>query len=232
MTFTENRLVKMKKEKTYSKFIGFVSRLGETFLEPGKMFERLIAEKKGFLEPLVLVLIFHGVQGALIGSLIAKIIITIFAFLGSLLGIQNAIPSFVFVIPVITAIVGIICTLLLWVILAGIAHIIAKYIFKGVGSFTQLFKLYGYASVPNILAIFATLLMGVDFFAFLGYSLVLCFASIFWVVLIMVVAVEKSHQIDPGKAFISAFIGPIVILLILLAFAGLFLSMLFGGISL
>jgi len=215
-----------------SKFMGFLSRLGETLLEPGKMFERLIAEKKGFLEPLVIVLIFHGVQGALIGSFIAKIIITVFAFFGSLFGAQNAVPSFVSTIPAIIAIVGIICALLLWVILTGIAHISAKYIFKGVGSFTQLFKLYGYASVPNILAIFATLLIGINFFVFLGFSLILCFASIFWMVLIMVVAVQKTYQIDPGKAFISAFIAPIVVILILLAFVGLLLSMLFGGISL
>lgn len=230
--FTKNRLCKMEKERKNSKFMGFLGRLGETFLEPGKMFERLIAEKKGFLEPLVIVLIFQGVHGALIGSFIAKIVITVFAFLGSLLGAQMVVPGFVLAIPVITAIVGIICALLFWVILAGIAHITAKYIFKGVGSFSQLFKLYGYASVPNILAIFATLLMGVNFFVFLGYSLILCCASIFWMVLIMVVAVEKSHQIDPGKAFISAFIGPMIILLILLALVGLFLSMLFGGISL
>jgi hypothetical protein len=86
--------------------------------------------------------------------------------------------------------------------------------------------------VPSILAIFATLLIGINFFAFLIYSLPLYLASIFWMVLIMVVAVEKSHQIDPGKAFISAFIGPTVVILILLALVGLFLSMLFGGISL
>jgi hypothetical protein len=104
----------VEKEKMTSKYKGFLDRLGETLLEPGRMFERLIAEKKGFLEPLVIVLIFHSIQGALLGSFIAKIIITVFAFLGSLLGAQNAVPGFVLTIPAITAIVGVICALLLW----------------------------------------------------------------------------------------------------------------------
>ena len=155
----------MEEEKTASKvtissyFAGLLSRLGGTLLDPGKTFEQIIAEKRGFLEPLLVVFLSHGIQGAIIGSFIVRIILAIYAFLGEWLG--EAPVGLIVSIPIITFFVAFVGTLILWAILTGIAHLCAKYIFKGAGSFGQLFKLYGYASVPYSLVILATVLIGI-----------------------------------------------------------------------
>jgi len=208
----------MEEEKTASKgktvlwFRGFLNRLGGILLDPRETFEQVVAEKRGFLEPLLIVFLSHGIQGAVIGSFIATIILGIWAFLGEWLG---AAPHGLIVsIPIITFFVAFIAALILWVILAGIAHLCARYVFKGVGSFGQLFKLYGYASVPYSLIILATVLIGINF-SLSPLSLILGLISIFWMVLTMVVAVDTNYKIGLGKAFISSFVGPMIVLLIL-----------------
>jgi len=218
------------KVKTNSYFAGFLNRLGGTLLDPGKAFEQIIAEKRGFLEPLLVVFLIHGIQGAIIGSFIVRIILAIYVLLGEWIG--EAPVGLIVSIPVITFFAAFISTLILWVILAGIAHICAKYIFKGAASFGQLFKLYGYVSVPYSLIILATVLLGVNFTLF-PFSLILGLIAIFWTVLIMVVAIDTNYKIGSGKAFISSIVGPMVVLLIL--FIALWLILLgmaamFGGV--
>jgi len=219
------------KGKTVSYFMGFFDRLGGTLLDPRQTFEQITAEKRGFLEPLVFVFLSHGIQGAVIGSFIARIILAIFTFLGEWLG---EVPHGLIVsIPIIAFFVAFIAALILWVILAGIAHLCAKYVFKGVGSFGQLFKLYGYVSVPYSLIILATVLIGINF-SLSPLSLILGLIAIFWMVLTMVVAVDTNHKIGLGKAFISSFVGPMVVLLILFIALWLILmgmAAMFGGVA-
>jgi len=219
------------KGKTTSYFTGLLNRLGGTLLDPHQTFEQMIAEKRGFLEPLLIVFLSHGIQGAIIGSFIARIIFAIYAFLGKWLG--EAPHGLIASIPIIAFFVAFIVTLILWAIMTGIAHLSAKYIFKGVGSFSQLFKLYGYASVPYSLIILATVLLGVNF-SLSPLSLLLGLISIFWMVLTMVVAVDTNYKIGLGKAFISSFVGPMVVLLILFVALWLLLmgmAAMFGGVA-
>ena len=219
------------KGKTVSYFMGFFDRLGGTLLDPRQTFEQIIAEKRGVLEPLLTVFLSHGIQGAIIGSFITRMILAIWAFLGEWLG---EVPHGLIVsIPIIAFFVAFIAALILWVILAGIAHLCAKYVFKGAGSFGQLFKLYGYASVPYSLIILATVLIGINF-SLSPLSLVLGLIAIFWTVLIMVVAVDTNHKIGLGKAFISSFVGPMIVLLILFVVLWLVLmgiATMFGGVA-
>jgi len=213
-------------QEVYSYFIGFIDRLGGTLLEPGKTFEQMISEKRGFLEPLFIVFVFHVVVGALVGSFIAKLALSILAFLGPFLG--GEVTGIILQIPVLITLLWLVCGLMLWVIFAGIAHLCARHVFKGVGSFAQLLKLYGYAYVPYFLVIIATMLLEANLFLFLGYSMILYITAILWMVLLMVVAVERSHRIDPGKAFISSLTGPLAISIILLATSGLLISWMGG----
>ena len=219
------------KGKTISYFREFLNRLGGTLLDPRQTFEQMIAEKRGFLEPLLIVFLSHGIQGAIIGSFIARMILAIWAFLGEWLG--EAPQGLIVSIPIITFFLAFIGTLILWVILAGVAHLCAKYIFKGAGSFGQLFKLYGYASVPYSLIILATVLIGVNL-SLSPLSLILGLTAIFWTVLVMVVAVDTNHKIGLGKAFISSFVGPMIVLLILFVALWLMLmgmATMFGGVA-
>lgn len=227
------------REEPLSGFVGILDRLGGALLEPGKTFDRMIDEERGILEPLLIVVVFNAIQGAIIGSLIVRIILSVVAFAGRFFG-QMGIPTggvppgpipmgLLAIIPVATAVLWSIAALILWVIFAGIAHFIAKYVFKGVGSFVRLLTLYGYASVPWSLVILGMVLLGLNLFAFMGFSAILNLVAIFWMVLITVVAAERSHKIDPGKAFISVFIGPLVVFLILFAIGGPLASLALGG---
>ncbi len=216
--------------KSSSGFVGFLDRLGGTLLEPGKTFYDILEEKRGILEPLFLIIIFFGIQGALVGVFIIRILYPLLAFLEPIIGFEplKAFQESLFIIPIITTISWIILALLLWVTSAGIAHLCARYVFKGMGSYTQLLKLYGYASVPSSLVILGMLLVSLNFSFFFGFFLVLCLIALFWTVVILVVAVEKCHLIDPGQAFICSFIAPLIFYLILLAIIWLIFSALAG----
>ncbi len=123
--------------------------------------------------------------------------------------------GFLGIIPWIMLIVMIILVLIGWVIVAGIAHLSARYIFRGVGSFTQLLKLYGYSLAPMSLMIFATVLIGVSWIA-LPLTQFLFVAAVFWIVMLMTVAVRQNYGLDTGKAFISSFIGPLIVWLVIM----------------
>ncbi|MCP8305348.1 MAG: YIP1 family protein [archaeon] len=212
-------------------FTGFLDRLGGALLEPRKTFDDILTEKRGILEPLLLIVAFFGIQGALVGVFAVRIISSILALLGPIIGVEQfgTFQAFSFIIPVTTAIVWIIGSLICWFISAGIAHLCARYVFSGMGAYTQLLKLYGYATVPSSLVILGMVLVGLNFPFFFGYFIILCLIAIFWMVSISVVAVERCHLIDPGKAFISSFVVPLVVYLIISALLTYLLSLSLGG---
>lgn len=224
-TFAERR--------SSSGFVGFLDRLGGVLLEPRKTFYDILEEKRGILEPFLLLIIFSGIQGALVGVFLARLLYSFFPFLSPLIPIEQLeiLQGSLFTIPIITAFSCIVFALILWVISAGIAHLCARYIFKGMGLYTQLLKLYGYASVPSSLILLGMILSSFNFSVFFGFSLILCLISLFWTVLILVVAVERCHLIDPGQAFISSFIAPLVFYALLSAVIWLIFSAI-GGIFL
>ncbi|MCP8318510.1 MAG: YIP1 family protein [Candidatus Methylarchaceae archaeon HK01B] len=219
------------KYKDSTGFTGFLDRLGGALLEPRKTFDDILTEKRSILEPLLLILVFFGIQGALVGVFFVRIISSIFTLLSPITGFEQfgTFQAFSFIIPVTTAIMWIIGSLILWVVSAGIAHLCARYIFGGMGAYTQLLKLYGYAIVPSSLVILGMVLVGLNFLFFFSYCIVLCLIAIFWMVSISVVAVERCHLIDPGKAFISSFILPLVVYMIIFSLLTYLLSLSLGG---
>ncbi|MEM3068446.1 MAG: YIP1 family protein [Nitrososphaerales archaeon] len=221
--------------KPPSGFTGFLGRLGGTLLEPRKTFYDMMQREMGILEPLFLIIVFFGIQGALVGVFTVRILYSFLAFLSPIIGAEQlqAFQGGLFIVPFITAISWIVFALMIWIISAGITHLCAKYIFKGMGSYTQLLKLYGYASVPSSLVILGMMLTSLNFSIFFGLSMILCLMAVFWTVIILVVAVERCYLIDPGQAFISSFIVPLIVYLALSALVGLiFSSLVLGGFSL
>ncbi|MCP8323642.1 MAG: YIP1 family protein [Candidatus Methylarchaceae archaeon HK02M2] len=183
------------------------------------------------MEPLLLIVIFSVIQGALVGVFIARIFSSIFALMGSLIGVGELgmLDALSPIIPITTAIMCIVGSIIFWLISAGIAHLCARFIFGGMGAYTQLLKLYGYATVPCSLVILGMVLMGLDFMFFFGFSIVLWLIAIFWTVSIAVVAVERCHLIDPGKAFISSFVVPLIVYMLFLSLLS-FLLLPLGGL--
>jgi len=216
--------------KTPSGSVEFLGRVGGALLEPGKTFYQIIAERRSILESLLLVIIFSSVYGAVIGASVARVIPSLLTGLGSVFGAEaqfTGLLGIVWLIPIATALLNIIGTLILWVISAGISHLCAKYVFKGRGSYVQLLQLFGYAFVPVSLVIAGVLIVGVNLSPL--YSLILSLIAVFWAVIILVVAVEKAHQLDAGKAFVSAFIAPLAFYLLILFAAGFAVTSIVGA---
>jgi hypothetical protein len=75
-------------------------------------------------------------------------------------------------------------------------------------------KLYGYALVPYSLVILGTVLVGLSWTTW-PFAVFFSIVTTFWVVLLMAVAVKSNYKIDIGKGFISSFIGPMLVWLII-----------------
>jgi hypothetical protein len=196
-----------------SHFLSFLNRIGGIFLAPDVTFSQIIAERISFLEPFMVVILLVGIEAAVVASFAYRLFAAITASIGSFTG--GASLGFLAVIPWIMLTIVIVAALIFWLVVAGIAHVGAKYIFKGNGSFVQLVKLYGYAFIPYSLAILSTILFGISW-ATWPISMFLNIATTFWIVVLMTTAVRQNYGIDTGKAFISSFIGPMLVWLLII----------------
>jgi hypothetical protein len=211
-----------------SPFSRFLTRIGGAFLAPDATFKQIIADRIGFWEPFLLVLLIIGVQMAVIASFSYRIGAALADSFGSLgggigLGFFNAVMIVVFF-------VAIVCALLVWFIAAGIAHISARYIFRGRGSFVRLFKLYGYSIIPCSLQLLGTVLLGLSWILFPVFVF-LDVVTVFWVMLLATVAVKQNYNIDTGKAFISSFICPMLICLIIAGLSWLWMWLIMNSFT-
>ena len=213
-------------------FTSLLNRIGGVFLAPDATFNQIIADRIGFLEPLILMIMLVAIEGAVIASFAYRVFSAVVNAIGLLTGAGSTAGFFTFAVAIIVFVM-IFGTLIAWIILAGIAHATAKYIFRGKGSFVQLMKLYGYTLVPISLMILSTMLVAISWVSW-PLVLFLNIVATFWIVLLMAVAVKHNYNIDIGKAFISSFIGPMTVWLIIAglmwAWMWLIIHSLTGGI--
>ncbi|MBS7633383.1 YIP1 family protein [Candidatus Bathyarchaeota archaeon] len=189
-----------------------LTRIGGVLLAPESTYQQVIANKISFWEPLIVVLLLVGVQTAIIASFCYRVIAAIEE---SLTSITGAIPLGLFSFFAAIVFMGaILVTLAMWVLLALIAHIIARHVFKGQGSFGQLMKLYGYSTIPCSLQILGLTLFGINWVL---WPILVFFhvVALFWIVILMSIAVKQNYNIDAGKAFIASFVGPMTVWLII-----------------
>lgn len=210
----ENTSHQPPKKEPRSFFTSFVNRVGGTFLAPDSTFNQIITGKVSFWESFLLVLMLIVVECAVVSSFAYRFVSAVTNALNPLTGgmFSSSFMSIVFVSMIFGMIIA---TLIFWVIVAGIAHLIAKYIFRGQGSFIQLMKLYGYTLAPYSLVILGTVLIGLSWTTW-PIAVFFSIVTIFWVVLLMAVAVKHNYGIDIGKGFISSFIGPMLLWLLIM----------------
>jgi len=175
----------------------FASRIGGVLSDPRDTFRRVAAGEGSGLEAVFLTFSFPALLGALTGSII----------------IGHAGGGAVLVL--LTALGGAVVAAVAWVLLAGIAHLFAKYVFKGNGRFDSLLKLYGYSSSPLFLVLAGVLLASV-WPAWLSLvTLTLTAIALTWVVVLYVVAVEENYGISVGRALMSSIAAPLLLSVLL-----------------
>jgi len=103
---------------------------------------------------------------------------------------------------------------ILWVVIAGILHVVAK-ILGGKGAFTEMLVLMGFAMLPNIflapislIAIFSGGLTGAFIAIGLGGILAI------WILILDVLAIREAHKFSTGRA-IATLVIPFVVLMVL-----------------
>jgi hypothetical protein len=194
-------------------FASFVNRIGGMFLAPDDTFSQILTEKVSFWEPFLLIVMLVAIECGIVSSFAYRVFSAIAGLMNPFAGatMPLGLVNVIFASMVFAMILG---ALIFWVIIAGIAHLVARYIFRGQGSFTQLMKLYGYAFVPYSLVILGTVLVGLSWTTW-PLAVFFSITTTFWVVLLMAVAVKHNYKIDIGKGFISSFIGPMLLWLII-----------------
>jgi hypothetical protein len=201
------------KKSASTHFVSFLNRVGGIFLAPDDTFNQMLSQRVRFWQPLVIVIALFAIQGAVIASFAFRLFQAIADFVSPLTGTIGAIgfASVVFAAMIFGMIV---CALIFWVIVAAIAHLIARYVFRGKGSYVQLLKFYGFALVPYSLIILSTVLFASSW-GLWPLSVFLHTVAYFWIVFLMATAVKHNYSIDAGKGFISSFIGPMLVVLII-----------------
>jgi hypothetical protein len=201
--------------------MGFLSKLGGTLIEPIHTFDRMLDEGASFLGALAAVALIFGILGGMAGMGIAKLAAAFFASTGPWLGgavFPQAAVQLFFIFPIALGVLSFVCVLLFWLISSAISHFCARVVFGGEGSFAQVFTLQGYAATPFFLVAVGLALGWLNLFL-LPYAAFLGLTAVFWTVLLLVIAVERSHRISFGRAFVSAFVAPLLVYLVL--FTGL-----------
>jgi hypothetical protein len=200
-------------KRTWTSF-SFLNRIGGVILAPDDTFPDVITERVGLWEPLLLLILLFAIQSAVQASFAYRVFSAFAGALSPLTGGFAAGGWFSIAVlgMVVATIIGV---LIFWVVIAGIAHLCAKYVFRGNGSFVGLLRLYGYSFLPYGLVILSTVLFGISWTLW-PISAFLSIVAIFWIVVLMAVAVKHNYRIDAGKAFISSFVGPMTLWLIVM----------------
>ena len=180
------------------RFLDFFDGIVGVMVSPERSF-REILDKNSATRGIYIFIFFAAFLGIMVGALIAGIV-------------KNAF------LPVLLAVVFAVYGLVKIFIWAGISHLVAKFVFKGEGTFINTFGLFGYSSVTYILGIFGlmTLILASTIFT----SSMLLVLMYIWTVLIGTVAVNAEHKIGMGKSFLSCFGVPSLVVILLLMIVG------------
>ena len=187
-----------------------------TLFSPASTFRRMLEERTSVTTAAIVVLIACICSGA--GSILTQsAFMSLFA---EFPGFEEMVFS-----PIASMTLSVVFGFILWVVIAGILHVVAK-VLGGKGAFTETLVLMGFAMLPNIfqapiglIAIFSGGLTGAFIAMGLGGILAI------WVLILDVLAIREAHKFSMGRA-IATLVLPFVVLMVLafiLIIVGIFL---------
>ena len=187
-----------------------------TLFSPASTFRRMLEERTAVTTAAIVVLIACICSGAG-GILTQSAFMSLFA---EFPGFEEKVFS-----PSASMTMSVVVGFILWVVIAGILHVVAK-ILGGKGAFTEMLVLMGFAMLPNIfqapiglIALFSGGLTGALIAIGLGGILAI------WVLILDVLAIREAHKFSTGRA-IATLVLPFVVLMVLafiLIIVGIFL---------
>ncbi|AAB86247.1 MULTISPECIES: YIP1 family protein [Methanothermobacter] len=141
------------------------------------------------------------------------------AFLGYMLGgVLSTATGAGIAVPILFAVAVLIVSFIKLLVWALISHIIASKVFGGEGTFAGTLKMMGFAAAPFVVGIFAfmTLILWRTIFT----STALLVVMYIWVITTAMAAVAAEHGIDYGRAFLSVFALPALVITVLMMILG------------
>lgn len=171
------------------KILNIFDGMAQVLLSPEKFFQEIL-DKKNAINGLYFLTFFAAFLGFMAGSIFSN-----------------------FYLAIVMALLFIILAFVKILIWGLICYILAKFLFKGEGSFLDTFGLLGFTSVTYLLGIFglATMMVANTVFS----SLLLWFLMVVWIVILGTVAVDKVHRIGIGKSFLSAIGIPALVIIVI-----------------
>ena len=176
-----------------------------TLFSPASTFRRMLEERTSVTIAAIVVLIACICSGA--GSILTQ---------SAFMSLFAEFPGFeeMMFSPIASMTMSVVGGFILWVVIAGILHVVAK-ILGGKGAFTEMLVLMGFAMLPNIfqapiglIAIFSGGLAGALIAIGLGGILAI------WVLILDVLAIREAHKFSTGRA-IATLVLPFVVLMVL-----------------
>ena len=194
-----------------------------TLFSPASTFRRMLEERTSVTTAAIVVLIACICSGA--GSILTQS--AFMSMFAEFPGFEPVGPGFeeMMFSPIASMTLSVVFGFILWVVIAGILHVVAK-VLGGKGAFTETLVLMGFAMLPNIfqapiglIAIFSGGLTGAFIAMGLGGILAI------WVLILDVLAIREAHKFSMGRA-IATLVLPFVVLMVLafiLIIVGIFL---------
>ena len=194
--------------------IDLLADLGGLIVSPRQTFKIIFAEKRGLLQPTLILLVM---MAALSLVTIANVAIRFMGLASSLIGgLGGALSAFLGLVSVAGMVIG---SVILWFILGLLTHVFAK-IFGGKGDVEKAFTVLGYATVSFfIYVILGFIGLFTNFLVSIGLLMVgLLVSAILWII-VASVGVSEAYGVSLGRGLASVILPLIVLSLIPLLMA-------------
>ena len=187
-----------------------INRIGGLIISPKDTVKILVHERRGLLEPLMIVLLFSIVKWTalslafrhLLNYMVGWIEITPFTV------ITKFIFDWLFALGVA---LGIIYDLVIWILFSLGVYMMTKLV-KGSGDFEDTMAVIGYAHVSKVFMIIPLIMAPFAPVMSLFLSLALYFVSLILLVYITAIGVSEIHGLSFEKAIIVTIIPPLVVI--------------------
>ncbi len=182
--------------------MNFVTRFRESLMNPDNIFRKI--RKEDSMNAVLYYMLWFS-----IGMLVSEVFIIALGLLPSDITAWALFLVSLVVLPFVSLL-----SLTFLVISVAFVHWTARYIFKGKGTFSDLFKAYVYASTPGIASLF---------FGWIPLlNSLISLAGALWSIVLDVKAISRVHKIGEGSALLALIIPGIVVatLIIVLVVVG------------